>query len=393
MPVLRRIAERFRRERPFSGERVSIALHLEAKTAYLAQVIAEGGAEVTISGSNPLSTQDDVAHALAQSGVRVYAERGVDPETYFELLADNLKTRPTLLIDDGGDLVKLLHAEFADLADEVIGGAEETTTGITRIKALKREGRLRFPMIAVNDAQMKHLFDNRYGTGQSVLDGLMRTTNLTVAGKTVVVAGYGWCGKGVALRAHGMGANVVVTEIDPVKAIEAHMDGHRVMTMYEAAAVGDVFITVTGGYHIIGAKHMSRMKDGAMLANAGHFDVEIDLPALRAMSVAASDVRPNVTAYRLADGRTLYVLAEGRLLNLAGADGHPAEIMDMTFALQALALEYLVQKKREGAPLTPGLYPVPEAIDRRVAEMKLEALNITIDRPTAEQADYATRWA
>ncbi|CAM3415583.1 adenosylhomocysteinase [Hydrogenibacillus schlegelii] len=394
MPVLGAIAERFEREKPLAGERVSIALHLEAKTAVLALVLQAGGADVTISGSNPLSTQDDVAHALARAGVRVFARRGVSEDEYRALLLDNLEaSRPTLLIDDGGDLVKLLHAERSDLAGGVKGGAEETTTGMTRLRALAREGRLAFPMVAVNDARMKHLFDNRYGTGQSVIDGILRTTNLTLAGKTFVVVGYGWCGKGVALRARGMGANVVVTEIDPVKAIEAHMEGYRVMPMAEAAAVGDLFVTVTGGYHAIGAAHFLRMKDGAILANAGHFDVEIDLEALRRMSVEVDAVRPNVTAYRQPDGRTLYVLAEGRLVNLAGADGHPAEIMDMTFALQALSLEWLAREHRAGRPLPPALHPVPEAIDRTVAEMKLRTLGIAIDRPTPEQEAYAARWA
>lgn len=393
MPVLAHIEKRFAKDRPLEGHRISMALHLEAKTGVLALLLQTGGAEVTVSGSNPLSTQDDVAEALRQRGLRVLAKRGVSVEEYRGWLKENLRTtRPTLIVDDGGDLLELLHGEMADLAGHVFGGAEETTTGITRIKALEKKGELRIPMMAVNDARLKHLFDNRYGTGQSVMEAFMRVTNLIVAGQVVVVVGYGWCGKGVAEKARGLGARVVVTEVDPVKALEAHMDGFSVMPLEEAAAIGDIFITVTGGWHVISHPHFRAMKDGAFLANAGHFDVEIDIPALEEESEAVEEVRPHVRAYRQKDGRTLYLLAEGRLLNLAAGDGHPAEIMDLSFALQALAVEHWARMAASGKKPEPRLYPVPDELDYWVARMKLESLGIAIDRLTDEQEAYLARW-
>lgn len=392
MPVLRQIEEQFLKDQPFQGERVAITLHLEAKTAYLAQVLRSGGASVAITGSNPLSTQDDVAAALAQNGVRVYARYGIDAGTYTTFLDRLIDHRPTLLIDDGGDLVTRMVERHVPWLKEIIGGAEETTTGVTRLKALTNEGRLPFPMVAVNDAKMKHLFDNRYGTGQSVFDGIMRTTNVSIAGKTVVVAGYGWCGRGVAERARGLGARVIVTEVDPIKALEAYMDGHRVMTMADAASEGDIFITVSGNVGVIGEVHIPRLKDGAMLANAGHFDVEIDLVALRRMSRDWQEVRPNVEAVQLENGKTVYVLARGRLINLAAADGHPAEVMDMTFALQALSLLDLVQRARRGEKLAPGVHHVPEHIDTDVALLKLKAFGLTIDTLSDKQMQYLKSW-
>lgn len=389
MPVLNRIRERFEQEKPFAGLKVAISLHLEAKTAYLAQVIQAGGAEVTITGSNPLSTQDDVCAALVESNIRVFARYNPSPEEYKLHLVKTLETEPDLIIDDGGDLVAILHEERPDLLEKVRGGAEETTTGVLRLKALAKEGKLRFPMLAVNDAMCKYLFDNRYGTGQSVWDGINRTTNLVVAGKTVVVIGYGWCGKGVALRAKGLGAKVIVTEVDPIKAIEAYMDGFEVMSMEEAASMGDYFVTVTGNKDCIRKEHFLKMKDGAILANAGHFDVEINLNDLEEIAIEKRTVRHNITEYRLAKGERLYLLAEGRLVNLAAGDGHPAEIMDMTFALQALGLEYI---NSHYPSLPKEVLKVPEELDRMVASYKLEALGITIDRLSAEQKKYLESW-
>lgn len=389
MLVLNRIRERFEQEKPFAGLKVAISLHLEAKTAYLAQVIQAGGAEVTITGSNPLSTQDDVCAALVESNIRVFARYNPSPEEYKLHLVKTLETEPDLIIDDGGDLVAILHEERPDLLEKVRGGAEETTTGVLRLKALAKEGKLRFPMLAVNDAMCKYLFDNRYGTGQSVWDGINRTTNLVVAGKTVVVIGYGWCGKGVALRAKGLGAKVIVTEVDPIKAIEAYMDGFEVMSMEEAASMGDYFVTVTGNKDCIRKEHFLKMKDGAILANAGHFDVEINLNDLEEIAIEKRTVRHNITEYRLAKGERLYLLAEGRLVNLAAGDGHPAEIMDMTFALQALGLEYI---NSHYPSLPKEVLKVPEELDRMVASYKLEALGITIDRLSAEQKKYLESW-
>jgi len=389
MPVLNRIRDRFEQEKPFAGLKVAISLHLEAKTAYLAKVIQAGGAEVTITGSNPLSTQDDVCAALVEDGIRVFAKYNPAPEEYKSHLIKTLETRPDLIIDDGGDLISILHSERKDLLAQVRGGAEETTTGILRLKALEKEGKLQFPMVAVNDAFCKYLFDNRYGTGQSVWDGINRTTNLVVAGKTVVVSGYGWCGKGVALRAKGLGAKVIVTEIDAIKAIEAYMDGFEVMPMSEAAKHGDYFVTVTGNRDIIRKEHFEVMKDGAILSNAGHFDVEVNKVDLEALSKSRRIVRKDIEEFVLQDGRKVYLLAEGRLVNLAAGDGHPAEIMDMTFALQAVALEY-VNKNYQSIGKT--VLNVPYELDQTVASYKLEALGMGIDKLTPEQKTYLESW-
>lgn len=389
MPVLNRIREQFEAERPFAGLKVTICLHLEAKTAYLAKVVQAGGAEVTITGSNPLSTQDDVCAALVEDGITVFAKYNPDPEEFKALQIKALETKPDLIIDDGGDLVTLLQSERPDLAATIRGGAEETTTGIIRLKALEKEGKLKFPMVAVNDAYCKYLFDNRYGTGQSAFDGIIRTTNLVIAGKTVVVVGYGWCGKGVAMRAKGLGANVIVTEVDAIKAVEAHMDGFHVMPMVEAAKLGDFFITVTGNKAVIHGEHFDVMKDGAVLSNAGHFDVEVSKPALAERSVSVRTVRRNIEEYRFKDGRKMYLIAEGRLVNLAAADGHPAEIMDTTFALQALGLRYVNERYNE---LAKSVVNVPYEIDEQVARFKLESLGIAIDTLTEEQVKYLDSW-
>ncbi|WP_027718289.1 adenosylhomocysteinase [Desulfovirgula thermocuniculi] len=389
MPVLNAVRRELREGQPFKGVRLAMSIHLEAKTAFLALVLKEAGAQVAITGSNPLSTQDDVAAALVEEGLSVYAWHGATEEEYTDHLIRVLQSRPHLVIDDGGDLVHLLHTRCRDLAGEVIGGCEETTTGVLRLRALEREGKLLFPMIAVNDARTKFLFDNRYGTGESVWAGIMRATNLLVAGKTVVVLGYGWCGKGVAKRARGLGARVVVCEVDPVKALEAHMDGHRVMKSTEAAAVGDIFITVTGCRDVLRAEHFERMKDGAILANAGHFDVEISKPDLASLAVSRRVVRQNVEEFAMPDGRRLYLLGEGRLVNLACGDGHPAEIMDLSFALQALCCRYLLE---HGKGFAPQVYQVPPEVDRRVAELKLSSLGIEIDHLTPEQRAYLEGW-
>jgi len=389
MPVLNRIREQFEKEQPFKGLRVAISLHLEAKTAYLAKVVKAGGADVVITGSNPLSTQDDVCAALVEDGLTVFAKYNPSPEVYKDLLIRTLETKPDLIIDDGGDLVTILHGERQDLLAQVRGGAEETTTGILRLKALQKDGKLRFPMVAVNDAYCKHLFDNRYGTGQSVFDGINRTTNLVVAGKTVVVVGYGWCGKGVAMRAKGLGANVIVTEIDAIKAVEAYMDGFAVMPMSEAAKVGDYFVTVTGNRDVIRGEHYDVMKDGAILSNAGHFDVEVNKPELDARSVGKRTVRRNIEEYQLKDGRKIYLLAEGRLVNLAAGDGHPAEIMDMTFALQAMSLKYVNEAYQS---IGHNVVNVPYELDEQVARYKLESLGFAIDQLTQEQKDYLDSW-
>ena len=379
----------FKEQQPFKGLNVTISLHLEAKTAYLAKVVQSGGANVTICGSNPLSTQDDVAAALVEDGLTVYAKYNPSPEEYNEYLIKSVESKPDLIIDDGGDLVTLLHSERPDLRVNVRGGCEETTTGVIRNKALEKTGQLAFSMVAVNDAQCKYLFDNRYGTGQSVFDGIMRTTNLIVAGKTVVVVGYGWCGKGVAMRAKGLGAKVVVTEIDSIKAIEAHMDGFTVLPMIEAAKVGDFFITVTGNYEVIRKEHMLHMKDGAILSNAGHFDVEVSKPGLDEISISKRTVRTNIEEYTTNDGRKLYLLGEGRLVNLSAGDGHPAEIMDTTFALQALSLQYINEHYKE---LSPQILNVPQSVDEKVATLKLQSEGIVIDELTEEQRKYLDSW-
>ncbi|GAA4857912.1 adenosylhomocysteinase [Paenibacillus vulneris] len=389
MPVLNRIREQFEKEQPFKGLKVAISLHLEAKTAYLAKVVQAGGADVTICGSNPLSTQDDVCAALVEDGITVFAKYNPEPQEYKELLIKTLETEPDLIIDDGGDLVSILHSERKDLLKNVRGGAEETTTGILRLKAMEKDGQLQFPMVAVNDAYCKYLFDNRYGTGQSVWDGINRTTNLVVAGKTVVVVGYGWCGKGVAMRAKGLGANVVVTEIDAIKAVEAYMDGFAVMSMKEAAKIGDFFVTVTGNRDVIRGEHYEVMKDGAILSNAGHFDVEVNKPELDALSVSKRTVRRNIEEYTLKDGRKFYLIAEGRLVNLAAGDGHPAEIMDMTFALQAMSLKYVNDNYKQ---IGQKVVNVPYELDEQVARFKLESMGVSIDTLSEEQKSYLDSW-
>lgn len=389
MPVLAIIEEEFRREQPFKGLRVALSVHLEAKTAHLCEVLAAGGAEMYVTGSNPLSTQDDVAAALAHEGLKVFALHGASDEEYFRGIRKVIESAPHIIIDDGGDLVNMIHGSYPQLIPGVIGGCEETTTGILRLKAMDRAGELSFPMMLVNDAACKHLFDNRYGTGQSVWDGIDRTTNLIVAGKTVVVAGYGWCGKGVAMRAKGLGAKVVVTEIDPVKAMEAVMDGFTVMEMDRACGVGDIFVTVTGCADVIGKRHFPKMKDGAILCNAGHFDVEVDVAGLRNMATSSGKARENIMAYTLGNGRTLYVIGEGRLVNLAAGDGHPAEIMDMSFAVQALSARYLVAN-RDSMTREKGrmLFNVPEEIDDKIARLKLRDWGVGIDSLTPEQHRY-----
>ena len=387
MPLLRGLEEDFSETKPFKGLRIALSVHMEAKTAYLCRVLAAGGAEMYATGCNPLSTQDDVAAALAHEGLNVFAVHDATPEEYEEGLRSVIAPGPHIIIDDGGDLVSLIHNHFPELIPNVLGGCEETTTGIHRLRALDRAGTLRFPMVLVNDAACKHFFDNRYGTGQSVWDGINRTTNLIVAGKTVVVAGYGWCGKGVAMRAKGFGAEVIVTEVDPVKALEARMDGYSVMPMHEAAALGDLFITVTGCRDVITPDDFRVMKDGAILCNAGHFDVEVDIASLRKMAVETRPARNNIMAYTLENGRTLYILAEGRLVNLAAGDGHPAEIMDMSFAIQALSAKYL-SDHRQTLKNGPRLIPVPADIDAEVAERKLRSWGVSIDRLTLEQHTY-----
>ncbi len=389
MPILRSLEEEFSQTKPFSGVRVSISVHLEAKTAYMAKVFAAGGAEVSVTGSNPLSTQDDVAAALVKDGLNVYAWYGATKEEYQQHITQALGYKPNIIIDDGGDLVHLLHTSKTELIPHVMGGCEETTTGIIRLKAMERDGALKFPMIAVNNAYCKCLFDNRYGTGQSVWDGINRTTNLIVAGKDVVVIGYGWCGKGIAMRAKGLGASVIVCEVDAIKAAEAIMDGFKVMPMNEAAKYGDIFITVTGCNRVIHSDHYKVMKDGAILCNAGHFDVEICLPELEAMAVEKKEQRKNIMGYKMKDGRWINVLAEGRLVNLAAGDGHPAEIMDMSFALQTLSAEYMVKNYSK---LGNKVIDVPEEIDRRVANMKLKSWGVQIDELTEEQKKYLNSW-
>jgi adenosylhomocysteinase len=388
MPVLNTLRREFEHELPFKGKKVTICLHLEAKTAYLAKVIQAGGAEVTVVASNPLSTQDDVVAALVAGGVHAHAWYGATNEEYHQHLHKALDFAPDYIIDDGGDLVSTIHKERRELIGKVLGGAEETTTGILRLRSMEKNGELAFPMIAVNDAEMKYLFDNRYGTGQSVWDGIMRTTNLVVAGKTVCVIGYGWCGKGVALRAKGLGARVIVCEVNPIKANEAWMDGFEVMPMLEAAQQGDFFVTVTGNKDVITEEHFKVMKNGALLANAGHFDVEVNKTQLAALAQNRREVRKNIEEFLLEDGRKIYLLAEGRLVNLAAGDGHPAEVMDMTFALQALALRHLAST----ADLEPKVYSVPADLDYQVAQLKLETLGLKIDQLSEEQKNYLESW-
>ena len=389
MPALSGIEERFRREKPFAGLTIAVSVHLEAKTANLGLVLREGGADVHLTGCNPLSTQDDVAAAMADLGVDTYGVYGVDMAGYENLLVETLKCRPHLIVDDGGDLISLLGDRCNQYGERLIGGCEETTTGIHRLYARQRAGILPCPMMAVNDAKAKHYYDNKYGTGQSTMDAIMHTTNLMVAGKTVVVAGYGWCGKGIAMRAKGMGANVIVCEVDPFKALEATMENFRVMPMDQAARLGDLFITATGCKNVIVKRHFQVMKDNALLCNSGHFDCEVDVAALGEMAAERFDRRANIRGYRLPDGRTLNVLAEGRLVNLAAGNGHPAEIMDMSFAVQALSLEWLAKHKGE---LEKKVYNVPDEIDDQIGRVKLAAMGLAIDELTQEQRDYLAGW-
>ncbi len=384
-PLLRSLEEEFSHTKPFAGKKIALSIHLEAKTAYLCKVLAAGGAEMYITGSNPLSTQDDVAAALVEAGLNVYAWHGATEEEYNGHISEVLSHQANIIIDDGGDLVHMLHTSKRDQLPYVIGGCEETTTGIIRLQAMAAAGQLEFPMVLVNNADCKHLFDNRYGTGQSVWDGINRTTNLIVAGKIVVVAGYGWCGKGVSMRAKALGARVIVTEIDPVKAIEAVMDGFEVMPMKEAAKQGDFFVTVTGCAGVIDEEDFMEMKEGAILCNAGHFDVEIDMKRLREIAVNSEEMRNNIMGYKLPNGITIYVLAEGRLVNLAAGDGHPAEIMDMSFAIQALSAKYLAEHEKE---LNGKIIDVPKEVDMEVARRKLGFLGKEIDVLTPFQEEY-----
>lgn len=392
MPLLNGIEKEFAANKPFAGKKVALSVHLEAKTAYLCKVLAAGGAEMYVTGSNPLSTQDDVAAALVHDGLNVFAWYNSTEEEYHAHISKVIEAGPNIIIDDGGDLVNLIHNERPDLIPNVLGGCEETTTGIIRLLAMDKAKALKFPMVLVNDADCKHLFDNRYGTGQSVWDGINRTTNLIVAGKQVVVAGYGWCGKGVAMRAKGLGAEVIVTEIDPIKAMEAVMDGFKVMPMREAAKIGDFFVTVTGCADVIGEEAFNNMKDGAICCNAGHFDVEVNMAKLREIAESSYLARNNIMGYKLKNGNTVFVIAEGRLVNLAAGDGHPAEIMDMSFAIQALSAEYIAKnadklKSRENMTVN-----VPKEIDRKVAERKLNAWGFEIDKLTPEQEKYLGSW-
>jgi adenosylhomocysteinase len=390
MPVLAAIRERFERERPLDGYRMSACLHVTSETANLARTLKAGGADLVLCASNPLSTQDDVAAALvAEFGVPVFAIRGEDEDTYYSHIHAAVDHRPQLTMDDGADVIGVLHKERRDQLDEIAGGMEETTTGVIRLKALEAQGELGFPIIAVNEANTKHLFDNRYGTGQSTIDGIIRATNLLLAGRRFVVSGYGWTGRGVALRARGMGAHVIVTEVDPLRALEAVMDGYEVLPIERAAEVGDVFCTATGDKNVISRAAIERMKDGAILSNTGHFNVEIDIPVLEELAVSRRAARPNVEEFELGDGRRLYLIADGRLVNLAAAEGHPAAVMDMSFANQALSAEFVVN---HAAELEPRVYDVPAEIDREIARLKLETMGVEIDRLTEEQARYLASW-
>ena len=385
MPVMKAINEEFSVSKPFAGKKLVITLHLEAKTAYMAKIFKNAGAEVAITGSNPLSTQDDVAAALVEDGLHVFAWHGCTDAEYETMINKALDIKPDLVIDDGGDLVHILHTTRRELLDGIIGGSEETTTGVHRLHALADAGKLAFPMIAANDAYCKFLFDNRYGTGQSTWDGIMRTTNLVIAGKNVVIAGYGWCGKGGAMRARGLGANVIITEVDPIKAVEAVFDGFRVMPMDEAAKIGDIFLTLTGDRDVIRKRHFESMKDGAMMANAGHFDVEINIPELASLSVSRRTVRNNIEEFAQKDGRKLYLLAEGRLVNLASGDGHPAEIMDLSFGVQFFSALHLLHHGKE---MEKAVHLMPDEINVKLANIKLESLGVSIDALTDEQKAY-----
>ena len=392
MPLLNGIEKEFSENQPFKGLKVALSVHLEAKTAYLCKVLAAGGAEMYVTGSNPLSTQDDVAAALVHDGLNVFAWYNSTDEEYHRHISKVIENAPNIIIDDGGDLVNLIHSEHPELIPNVLGGCEETTTGIIRLLAMDKAKALKFPMVLVNDADCKHLFDNRYGTGQSVWDGINRTTNLIVAGKQVVVAGYGWCGKGVAMRAKGLGAEVIVTEVDPIKAMEAVMDGLKVMPMREAAKIGDFFVTVTGCADVIGEEAFNNMKDGAICCNAGHFDVEVNMAKLREIAESSYLARNNIMGYKLKNGKTVFVIAEGRLVNLAAGDGHPAEIMDMSFAIQALSAEYIAKNAETLKSREYKTVNVPKEIDRKVAERKLKAWGFEIDKLTPEQEKYLGSW-
>jgi len=390
MPVIDLIRRRFRKEKPLAGVRVSGCLHITTETANLALALVDGGAQVALCASNPLSTQDDVAAALvSEYNIPVFAIRGADTEMYYRHIQAALAQRPQITLDDGADLVSTLHKERRELLPDVLGGTEETTTGVIRLQAMANDGALAYAIIAVNDADTKHLFDNRYGTGQSTIDGITRATNVLWAGKTVVVGGYGWCGRGVAMRAHGLGAQVVVTEVKPVRALEAAMDGFRVMPMAEAAKIGDILVTVTGDVNVISKEHFQVMKDGAILANSGHFNVELNITALEEMAQGKRQVRPHIVQYRLKDGRRIFLLAEGRLINLAAAEGHPASVMDMSFANQALCTEHIARRPER---LSPAVHRVPTDIDQEVARLKLRSMNIDIDELTAEQHKYLKSW-
>ena len=390
MPVVRQIRERFASEKPLSELRISACLHVTTETANLMLTLRDGGAQVALCASNPLSTQDETAAALvAEYGIPTFAVNGEDTESYYQNLQSALNTKPNLTMDDGADLVALAHTDRTDVLEDIVGGTEETTTGVIRLKSLAAEGKLKYPIVAVNDADTKHFFDNRYGTGQSTLDGITRATNVLWAGKNVVIAGYGWCGKGVALRARGMGGHTIVTEVNPIRALEAVMDGHNVMTMTEAAEIGDIFITVTGGKNAIGKSHLEVMKSGALVANSGHFNVEIDIEAMEELADSKSSVRPFVDQYLMGDGRKINLLGEGRLINLAAAEGHPSAVMDMSFANQALTAEYMAQTAHT---LTPEVYTVPRDIDEEVGKLKLASMGVNIDTLTAEQAKYLSSW-
>ncbi|MCD6465814.1 adenosylhomocysteinase [Candidatus Bathyarchaeota archaeon] len=388
MPVLNQIARRFSEEKPLKGLRIGACLHVTKETAVLVKTLAAGGAEVALCGSNPLSTQDEVAAALAKMGIKVYAWRGESRDEYYWCINRVIDHQPMITLDDGADLVSTIHSSRREALENIRGGTEETTTGVMRLRAMAEKGVLQYPIIAVNDAYTKYLFDNRYGTGQSSIDGILRATNILLAGKRFVVCGYGWCGRGLAIRARGMGANVIVTEVNPLRALEAVMDGFQVMPMSEAAAIGDIFVTATGNIAVIRGEHMLKMKDGAILANSGHFNVEISLPDLEEISVSKRTIRPNLEEYKLKNGRRIYLLAEGRLVNLASAEGHPSEVMDMSFSNQALCVEYLARNPR----MEPKVYKVPKEIDEMVAKLKLKSMSIEIDELTEEQKKYISSW-
>jgi adenosylhomocysteinase len=389
MPVLQLIRDRFAKEKPLKGARISACLHITTETANLAATLRAGGAELALCASNPLSTQDDVAAAMLADGIPMYAIKGEDSKTYYEHIAAALAQKPHITLDDGADLVTTLHQDKTALAVSVIGGMEETTTGVIRLRSMAQNKKLKYPIIAVNDAETKHFFDNRYGTGQSTVDGITRATNILWAGKNVVVCGYGWCGRGIAMRARGMGAQVIVTEVNPIRAIEAVMDGYQVMPLLKAARIGDIFVTITGGLNTIDKPHLAIMKDGAILANSGHFNVEINIPALESLAKRNRMLRPFVQEYTLKDGRRLFLLADGRLINLAAAEGHPASVMDMSFANQALCAEYMFNLKKA---LAPGVHPVPRTIDQEVGRLKLRSMGIRIDKLTREQRQYLSSW-